>query len=74
MASNREKCYGAGVIFHNEEFRANVRRKLQSNFVIIPSSIHETITIPCIHELDRETLLNLVHEVKRNREYRGFIR
>ncbi len=65
VVSNREKSYGAGVIFLNDDFRAEVRRKLRSDFVVIPSSIHETIVIPYTEELDRNTLFSLVNEVNR---------
>lgn len=65
VVSNREKSYGAGVIFLNDDFREEVRRKLRSDFVVIPSSIHETIVIPYTEELNRNTLISLVNEVNR---------
>lgn len=65
VVSNREKNYGAGVIFLNDEFREEVRRKLRSDFVAIPSSIHETIVIPYTDELDRNTLVSMVNEVNK---------
>ena len=65
VVSNREKCNGAGVIFLNDDFREEVRRKLRANIVIIPSSVHETIVIPYNDELDKESLLYMVHEVNR---------
>ena len=68
VVSNREKCNGAGVIFLNDDFRAEVRRKLRSDFVVIPSSIHETIVIPYTEELDRNTLVSLVNEVNNSTE------
>ena len=65
VVSNSEKSYGAGVLFLNDDFRASVYERLHGDFIIIPSSIHETICIPYADSLDRDSILWMLHEVNR---------
>ena len=62
VSTNQEKNYGASVIFVDENFRKSVQEKL-GDFVIIPSSIHETIIIPFADSMDVNELRRMVSQV-----------
>ena len=66
VASNRERCNGAGVIFLNRDFRNMVTERIGGSLIILPSSIHETILVPFSSDIDRDTVLNMVTEVNKN--------
>ena len=66
VASNSERCNGAAVIFLDSTFRSVTTDQVAKEFIIIPSSVHETIIIPYNNnDIDRDTVLNLVREVNR---------
>ena len=62
VSTNQEKNYGASVIFVDKNFRKSVQEKL-GDFVIIPSSIHETIIIPFADSMDVNELRRMVSQV-----------
>ena len=63
VAGNESKNYGAAVILY-ENFLANFARKMQCNFYILPSSIHEVILLPVENENDDiSRLKEMVYEV-----------
>ena len=65
VASNMERCNGAGVIFLDNNFRSVTTNQVGEEFIIIPSSVHETIIIPYKNDINRDTVLNLVYDVNR---------
>ncbi len=65
VASNRERYYGAAVIFLDSAFGSSATERIGGKFIIIPSSVHETIIIP-YSNIDRNTVLNMVREVNKN--------
>ena len=64
VASNNEKCYGAGTIFLNAKLRNEVHEKI-GDFIIIPSSIHETIILPFDESMDSNEIRKMVFQVNR---------
>ncbi len=62
VASNENRFFGAGVIA-NPSFLEEAHRKLEENFYIIPSSIHEVLLIPESSALPLEQMEAMVREV-----------
>ena len=60
VATNRYKTNGAGVIFLDEEVQQKVSDIMGGDFVIIPSSIHETI---CTDMGDIDAIKAMVQDV-----------
>ena len=60
VITNKAKTNGAGVIFLDEEVQRNVSDIMGGDFVIIPSSIHETI---CTDMCDIDTIKDMVQDV-----------
>lgn len=60
VVSNRYKTNGAGVIFLDKEVQQNVSDIMGGDFVIIPSSIHETI---CTDMGDIDAIKAMVQDV-----------
>jgi len=63
VAGNETKNFGASVILY-ENFLADFAKKIQSDFYILPSSVHEVILLPVENE-DEEIyrLKEMVYEV-----------
>lgn len=65
VASNESKNYGATTILY-ESFLENFANKTESDYYILPSSIHEVILIPVGNEPDEVfQLKKMVYEVNR---------
>ena len=63
VAGNESKNFGAAVILY-ESFLSDFAKEIQSDFYILPSSIHEVILIPTGNEEDEAVKLkNMVYEV-----------
>ena len=63
VAGNESKNYGAAVILY-EDFLASFAKKIQSDFYILPSSVHEVILIPVENEESEiSRLKDMVYEV-----------
>ncbi len=62
VLSNKKKVLGAACMFYPGVLK-NFANKKQSNFYILPSSIHEVILLPEIKCMDREFLLDMVKEI-----------
>lgn len=63
VAGNENKNYGAAVILY-EDFFASFAEKIQSDFYILPSSVHEVILIPVENEENEiSRLKDMVYEV-----------
>lgn len=65
VAGNESKNFGAAVILY-QSFLENFAETIQSDFYILPSSVHEVILIPVEGEEEEvEKLKNMVYEVNR---------
>lgn len=62
VATNKKKLNGAGVILY-DGLLAKFAEKVGGDFYILPSSIHETILLPAIGDMDAEYLIRMVREV-----------
>lgn len=62
VITNEDKTYGAAGIFLDEKIREEIRNKLDGDFYILPSSIHECIAIKS-DELSPEQAKSMVMEV-----------
>ena len=62
VLSNTSGINGAAVILYPEVLKM-CSEKLKGDFFILPSSIHETILIPCAEECDSEELKNMIMNV-----------
>ena len=64
VLSNEEKYYGAAYVFDGDTM-SRIADRLNSDIVIIPSSIHETILLKKMDDMDFESLKEMVREVNR---------
>jgi hypothetical protein len=64
VLSNHKKYYGASVLLYPNVLE-EIAIKLQNDFFILPSSIHETIIVPFTDQLEKETLQEMVTEINR---------
>ena len=64
VLTNEEKNNGAVTMFYDDVLE-NIGKKLQSDFYIIPSSVHEVLILPVRNrsELEVEKLKEMVSEV-----------
>ena len=62
VLTNAEKSFGASAILFPAILQA-VRARLQSDYYVLPSSIHECIIIPSDEQLDPEALHEMVKEI-----------
>lgn len=62
VSTNDEKCYGAGAIFLNKGFREEVHDKI-GDFIIIPSSVHETILLPYDESMESSEIRKMISQV-----------
>lgn len=62
VLTNTEKSFGASAMLFPAVLKA-VRARLQSDYFVLPSSIHECIIIPALSELDPEALHEMVKEI-----------
>ena len=65
VMGNKVKLNGAGVILYDRAL-ASFAEYTESDFYILPSSIHEVILVPANEEVDEQSLLSLVREVNEN--------
>lgn len=61
VASNKEKCLGAGAMLYDGVLQ-DIADKLQSDVIIIPSSIHECLLLKMEDNIDFDYLKELVKE------------
>lgn len=64
VLTNKRKIYGANILLCKEEL-AGLADKIQDDFYILPSSIHELIAIP-VKDVEVEPLKKMVKEVNDN--------
>lgn len=64
VLSNEERCYGAAYMF-DKDMMHRIADSLDSDIVVLPSSIHETILLKKKDDLSLESLKEMVQEVNR---------
>lgn len=62
VLSNRKKMYGAAAIL-DSDFMDRVAHKIEKNFYILPSSVHEQIIVPATDAIKLHELELMVSEV-----------
>ncbi len=65
VLTNKKKLYGAITLLYPQICEVFAAR-MDSNFFILPSSVHELILIPDKGEIDKEDLANMVYEINRS--------
>ncbi len=64
VLSNRKRILGAACMFYPGVLK-NFANKKQTNFFILPSSVHEVILLPETYSSDKRFLLEMVTEINR---------
>lgn len=62
VLSNKQRFYGAAALLYPDMLEM-IAKKLDNDFFILPSSIHEVIILPFTDKLEKEDLIEMVHEV-----------
>lgn len=62
VLSNAEKLNGAATLLDAKTME-EISEKLGGDFIVLPSSIHETIVLPVNGDMDRQTLEAMVQDV-----------
>ena len=62
VLSNADKLNGAAAILDSKTME-NISEKLGGDFIVLPSSIHETIVLPVTEDMDHHTLEAMVQDV-----------
>ena len=62
VVTNNTGSYGAGVILYKDVLK-NLADKMESDVVVIPSSVHETIVIGVDDMKSKEYLISMIREV-----------
>lgn len=62
VVTNQSKIYGATNVFVDKTLRAELNEKIGGEFLIIPSSIHETLCIPA-KDADVEEIERMIKEI-----------
>ncbi len=62
VLSNAEKLNGAAALLDSKTME-DISEKLGGDFIVLPSSIHETIVLPLNEDMDRQTLEAMVQDV-----------
>ncbi len=64
VLTNQEKRYGAAALLYSERIKGLAER-LESDLLILPSSIHEVLLLPDDHSREYDTYRQMVEEVNR---------
>lgn len=64
VMTNSERIFGAATMCYNGVIR-DFADKMDSDIIILPSSLHELIMIPMKEDADMEAFKNMVYEVNR---------
>ncbi|MBD5547157.1 MAG: hypothetical protein HDQ97_07145 [Lachnospiraceae bacterium] len=64
VLTNKQKLYGASCMLYPGVLRA-FAEKIQRDFYILPSSVHEVILVPANADTDRDALCEIVTEINR---------
>lgn len=62
VLSNADKLNGASALLDAKTME-DISEKLGGDFIVLPSSIHETIVLPATEDMDRHTLEAMVQDV-----------
>lgn len=62
VLSNADKLNGAAALLDSKTME-DISEKLGGDFIVLPSSIHETIVLPLNEDMDRQTLEAMVQDV-----------
>lgn len=62
VLSNESRMNGASAIL-DTKMMDNIAEKLDGDYYILPSSVHETLVVPMSSEADRDTLESMVRDV-----------
>ena len=62
VLTNTERCYGAVNLILNPVLEA-IAEKLDSDFFVLPSSIHECMIVPAAEDIRPEELHQMVHDI-----------
>lgn len=62
VVTNTDRVNGAAVLFYNDVMD-EIGEKLNGNYFILPSSLHETIVVPDNGEMEYKELLAMVTEI-----------
>lgn len=62
VLTNEQRFYGAACLLY-EELLFDLSQKLQKDFYVIPSSIHEVLLIPATLGMDRDFFNSMIREV-----------
>lgn len=63
--STQNYCCGASAIFYPGVME-ELSEKLGGDFIVIPSSIHETLVVPYTHAMEKNEIENLIKQVNDN--------
>jgi hypothetical protein len=62
ILTNEDRVNGASSLL-NERAMEDISQKLGGDFIVLPSSVHETIILPISEEFDRESLEGMVQQI-----------
>jgi hypothetical protein len=62
ILTNEDRVNGASSLL-NERAMEDISQKLGGDFIVLPSSVHETIILPVSEEFDRESLEGMVQQI-----------
>lgn len=61
VLTNKRRLYGAGVLLYDNQLE-QIAEKVQSDFIILPSSVHEVLVTPML-EKNIDYLVSMVREI-----------
>ena len=61
VLTNKKRLYGAGVLLYDDQLE-QIAEKVQSDFIILPSSVHEVLVTPML-EKNIDYLVSMVREI-----------
>lgn len=61
VLTNKKRLYGAGVLLYDNQLE-QIAEKVQSDFIILPSSVHEVLVTPIL-EKNIDYLVSMVREI-----------
>lgn len=65
VLTNHDKVYGAKEIL-NQEVMDKIADKLDGDFIVLPSSVHEVLILPDAEHVDRAALEDMVQTINQN--------
>lgn len=65
VLTNEQKLFGAACILYQDQLKSFAEKK-NADLYVLPSSVHETILIPRIPNLNQEAFLDIVSEINQS--------